>query len=215
MQRKSLGLAVLLSLYGSIATASDYGFPTLNTLGRYLGVGWSHHTYHSPVDGRFDAITNRHPACMYPSNSLSYMYSPDYRNLPSRTQVPTHTNGFWNAPIVLEQDSSSSMGSSIVEDRSRGNSGLQSGANGRPKLPPKPSNVEELLPPNDDSAGSSSDATAKPKQPERPSEPAPGWLKPYLEKEPGKSSDDSLELDASPSDQKSAFRGASQNRYRR
>ncbi len=60
------------------ASAQEHEFPALNTIGRFLGVGYSSTGYHNRRDGRFDVIKARQPA-YYPSNALSYPYDPAYR----------------------------------------------------------------------------------------------------------------------------------------
>lgn len=176
MKRKSLGIALSLMLVSSVASAGDYGFPALNTVGRYLGVGWSHHTYHSRVDGRFDVITNRHPASAYPSTALNHIYSPGYVNLPERPYDPSGAN-FWGAPIAAVQPNMTSIQSN--------------GSVPQPKRAPEEVKAVEQLPPK---------AQPKPQQPPKPMEPPPNWLKPYLDSQKKQAEGETIELERSPSD---------------
>lgn len=197
MKRTSVVLALALSFLSNACFAEDdFGFPAINTLGRYLGVGWSYHTYHSRVDGRIKAITNRHPAEAYPSSSLSYMYAPGYTNYPPAANKP---QPFWNAPVVqniqpvnpLSQPIS--QGSMVPEVARPSN---------LPKRAPEEKQIEELRPP----------ASVKPQVPAKPQEPPPGWLKPYLDGDKSKSDGSLIELEPSPSDAKSTQ--LPQNTYR-
>ncbi|GAB5404957.1 MAG: hypothetical protein Aurels2KO_31880 [Aureliella sp.] len=71
------------------ASAQEHEFPALNSLGRFLGVGYSNTGYHGRRDGRFDVIKARQPS-HYASSGLSYPYDPAYRPYrPARvTQAP-------------------------------------------------------------------------------------------------------------------------------
>ena len=182
MKRKSLGIALSLMLVSSVAFAGDYGFPALNTAGRYLGVGWSHHTYHSRVDGRFDVITNRHPASAYPSNALSHIYAPGYVNLPER-QYDSSAANFWGAPIAAIQPNLTGIQNSV-------GSMPQPGVP-QPKHAPEEVKAAEQLPPK---------LPPKPQLPPKPIEPPPNWLKPYLDSQKKQAEGEMIELEQSPSD---------------
>lgn len=69
-------LVLVVGMCVEPAWSADHGFPVLNAAGRYLGVGWSHHTYHSNTSGRFPLMERRHPTTNYPSRYLSYPYAP-------------------------------------------------------------------------------------------------------------------------------------------
>jgi hypothetical protein len=100
--KNRLAFVAAISLCSS-AGATDHGFAGVNTLGRYLGWGWSKHTYHSQVDGRLNVITNRHQANQYGSGQLQYPYSPGYSNYPARpTFVQPLTPWQQNLPIADE-----------------------------------------------------------------------------------------------------------------
>lgn len=185
MKRNMIGLGLVLGLLSSSATAQEMGFPGLNTAGRYLGVGWSHHTYHSRVDGRLNAISNRHPASSYSSSSLDFMYSPGYTNFPNRACSQADSS-LWNAPAVVENGLGSMPTKSIVDPKQS----LPSS----PKLAPEQNRkAEELAAPK----------PIKPVEPPKPKEPPPNWLKPYLDGEKAKAESDEIELEPSPNDSKS------------
>ncbi len=201
MKKKTIGFALGLLFAAAPAMAGEFGFPTLNTAGRYFGVGWSHHTYHSRVDGRYDVITNRHPACAYPSTALSAFYSPDYTNFPQRPDADNQGYGFWKTPsIVPLPPNSSRREDSILNDQSRVGVG---GAAPRPAPELRP---EELTPPK---------VNSRPAEPPKPKEPPPNWLKPYLDGEKKKADSELIELEPSPNDGKHATLPGSSNRYRR
>lgn len=186
MKRKSSGIALSLMLVSSVAFAGDYGFPALNTAGRYLGVGWSHHTYHSRVDGRFDVISNRHPASAYPSAALSHIYAPGYVNLPAR-QYDSSAADFWGAPITSVQPNMTNMQSGGGSMSPSGVSILQQ------KRASEEVKAAEQLPPK---------SPPKPQQPPKPKEPPPSWLKPYLDSQKKQAESEMIELEQSPSDVK-------------
>lgn len=77
------------------AWSADHGFPVLNAAGRYLGVGWSHHTYHSNTSGRFPMMERRHPATNYPSRYLSYSYA----SQPAFAGPVPSANGSGTSPV--------------------------------------------------------------------------------------------------------------------
>jgi hypothetical protein len=58
--------------------AQEHNFPTLNTVGRFFGVGWSHGYHSKTIDGRYEIHKQNHPANMYPSRALQYPYDPNY-----------------------------------------------------------------------------------------------------------------------------------------
>lgn len=201
MKKKTIGFALALLFAGSPAVMADeFGLPTLNTAGRYLGVGWSHHTYHSRVDGRYDVITNRHPACAYPSSALSSFYSPEYTNFPPRPESHSQGIGFWRTPTITQLPADATKrDDSILSESSR------PGAATGPKLAPQ-LNREELAPPK---------VNVRPVDPPKPKEPPPSWLKPYLDSEKNKSDSELIELEPSPNDGKHAMSPGAANRYRR
>ncbi len=58
------------------ATADEQAFTRLNAIGRYLGVGYSHHGYHSGPAGRLQVVQQNHPASAYPSTHRASPYLP-------------------------------------------------------------------------------------------------------------------------------------------
>lgn len=61
-----------------IGISQDQDHPILNSIGRFLGVGYTHGGYHAAADGRFNLVTDRHPAPAYRSGQLLSLYSPHY-----------------------------------------------------------------------------------------------------------------------------------------
>lgn len=73
---KYLQLTVLLGsvLAGPLyqVAAADHDFSAFNSIGRYLGIGYTRGGYHAAYDGRPDLVTNRHPASAYRTGGLPY-----------------------------------------------------------------------------------------------------------------------------------------------
>ena len=73
----ALSIGVGLSLTGS-AGAQEHNFPAMNSFGRFFGIGWSRGYHAGNLDGRFQAVKDRHPANTYGSHALLYPYQPAY-----------------------------------------------------------------------------------------------------------------------------------------
>lgn len=73
--------AMFLALVSACSTvaAQDHDFPTLNSIGRFLGYGYTNGGYHTGNNGQWDAIKQRHPASSYRSSSLLYPYQAGYQ----------------------------------------------------------------------------------------------------------------------------------------
>lgn len=104
MRKSSKVIALCSIAFALPMAAADYGFPTLNTIGRYFGTGWSHHSYHSTVNGRFTIIEHRHPGSDYPSQGLSYPYSPHHLNYPASGAVGNPMFYDWTPPAMRHND---------------------------------------------------------------------------------------------------------------
>ncbi len=89
--------AVLLGIVLAVphaAWGADSEFPVLNSIGRFWGVGYTRGGYHAAQDGRFDIVTNRHPAPNYRPGSLPHYSQPIYSPppaSPSPVVAPTPT----------------------------------------------------------------------------------------------------------------------------
>jgi hypothetical protein len=70
-----LGLVVAQPLCGQ---AQDHDFPILNSVGRYLGVGYTRGGYHAAYDGRPNVVTDRHPAADYRPGGFQNFQQPAY-----------------------------------------------------------------------------------------------------------------------------------------
>lgn len=209
MNRNSLLVLLVWTFSTTITFAHDYGFPTLNSVGRYLGVGWSHHTFHSRVDGRFDIISQRHPASAYPSNNLSYVYSPHYNNYPPRPLGSSDQIDFWHAPKTEAPTKAFSPPNTSILESVPAPKPNQSKNNAEELLPPP---ISDLTEPRDSADASS--ASPPPTDPPKPKEPPPNWLKPFLESEKTESVAPPIQLEPSPSD-KTTSAPLIINRYRR
>lgn len=224
MKRGMLALAVChLALSGPPAWAIDYGFPGLNSVGRYFGVGWSHHSYHSHVDGRFH-LANQNRACSYPSHALTRIYSAGYVNPPPSIQSSHQNITNWQPPTMPipsapTREPSRKPDTSILDNPSE-------------EIPLESKDREEsadkVEATDSDSASSPNDSNSKqdkvrPATPPKPSIPPPAWIKPYLENNTEADLPDSapqaevIELDPdsteTPANQNSASRSPVRNRY--
>jgi len=85
--------AILLGLLAANplpGRAQDHDFPILNSMGRYLGVGYTRGGYHAAYDGRPNLVTDRHPAADYrPGGFQNYQTPPVYAHpRPTQWQTP-------------------------------------------------------------------------------------------------------------------------------
>ncbi len=123
MRRPHFALLVLSGgLVVAPASAVDHGLPLLNSAGRYLGVGWSHHSYHSNVSGRSEVLDRAHPASDYPSrclhhhnaDSFSYYPTPGLNHSPSAPYLtPPATLGLGSHPIMNGASAAESVPQSV------------------------------------------------------------------------------------------------------
>ncbi len=74
-------LALGLSLLATSVSHADEGHSALNTVGRFLGMGYTYNGYHSRADGRFGF--HARPAHSYPSTALTSIYLPQNYARPS------------------------------------------------------------------------------------------------------------------------------------
>lgn len=100
----SIGLALSFTGY---AGAQEHNLPTMNSVGRFFGIGWSHGYHAGNNDGRFQHVKEKHPASMYGSNSLHYPYHPGYQ--PQPAYMPT--NPAYAQPVYNSLGDSQSFGS--------------------------------------------------------------------------------------------------------
>lgn len=69
-----LGLSTL-----SAITAQERGFPVANSIGRFLGYGYTRGGYHAASNGQLEVIRNEHPAHRNRSGSLFYPHAPEHQ----------------------------------------------------------------------------------------------------------------------------------------
>ncbi|MEO8268883.1 MAG: hypothetical protein ABI557_04125 [Aureliella sp.] len=88
-----------------VGRGADHEFPTLNSIGRFWGLGYTQGGYQTAQDGRFDIVTNRHRASNYRSGGLAQysqpLYSPTLNSLVSPAQIVAPT------PAALRSDDQS------------------------------------------------------------------------------------------------------------
>ncbi len=114
-----LSVGVGLSLTGT--ANAQHNYPTMNAMGRFLGIGWNHGYHSGQYDGRFKAIKDKHPAEMYASRSLLYPFHASYSAhgfvqpmnghansfLPSHQSTGMHSMNFDSAGVQTNQSSPS------------------------------------------------------------------------------------------------------------
>ncbi|MCA9130639.1 MAG: hypothetical protein KDB22_26305 [Planctomycetales bacterium] len=96
-----LCFSAALVAYGLAATSAcsqEYDFPVLNSMGRFLGVGYSRHGYHSAADGRPNIVTRIHAPQKYASGQLMYPYSPGYQPVSTTYQMAPTMSHFHSQP---------------------------------------------------------------------------------------------------------------------
>lgn len=188
--RGKLRNLLLATLIASPLTgfAQEHEFPTLNTVGRFLGVGFSHTGYHSRIDGRFNH--HNRPASAYGSSALDFPYSPSYQ--PFRPARISPQPQAFTAPTNVVPTPAPEM--PTTEDADESSEEIQPEELPKPVGPPpnwlKPYMTEEDKPQqyrNSDDEGRSGPAIDDSRAPRMPSDRAEGPF--YLEPE-----------DASPSD---------------
>lgn len=123
----ALSISVGLSLTGA-AGAQEHNLPAMNSVGRFFGIGWSHGYHAGNLDGRFQAVKQRHPASMYGSNALLYPYQPGYE--PQRAY--SSSNHGYAQPVYNNLGDSQPFSSIPLSDLS------QASPTPAPVNPPKP-----------------------------------------------------------------------------
>lgn len=188
-----LGLAVAAPHVGIMSAqqgfAQDREFPVLNTIGRYLGVGYTRAGYHAAQDGRFDIVSSRHPASDYRPSGLPV------RSMPYVSGAPIIQS--WQAPPIV---SAPNYSAPAAKPSGKDNDKPTDRAKTSTKEPAETkSPIAEVI------------ETPKPLTPPKPSGPPPSWLKDYLKDEKETSLKETLspkdnietkaiELEKSPSD---------------
>ena len=123
----ALSISVGLSLIGS-AVAQEHNLPAMNSFGRFFGIGGSHGYHAGNLDGRFQAVKQRHPANMYGSKALLYPYQPGYE--PQRAY--SSSNHGYAQPVYNNVVDSQPFSSIPLSDSS------QASPTPAPAIPPKP-----------------------------------------------------------------------------
>lgn len=138
------------------AWGADHEFPVINSIGRFLGVGYTHGGYHAAQDGRLNVISNRHPAGNYRPGGL-----------------PQHTRPLYSAPRSLVGSGPSPLLAPVLADATPPTSGR---AGESPSDASPSDNFSNKRPPAPQAA-----AAVTPEAPTRGSEPPPAWLEEYLQ----------------------------------
>lgn len=71
-------LVVFLLFATGNSFAQERKYPILNSMGRFLGVGYTRGGYHAGANGQFLIVKHRHPASDYRSRALAYPYQAGY-----------------------------------------------------------------------------------------------------------------------------------------
>lgn len=141
--------------------AQDREFPVMNTIGRYLGVGYTRAGYHAAQDGRMDIVSSRHPASDYRPGGLPV------RSMAYVTGTPI-IQSWQPPPIVSVPNHSAPAAKSPSKDNDKSTEGGKAPAK-------EPAASKSLVPEVIE--------TPKPITPPKPSGPPPSWLKDYLNDE--------------------------------
>ncbi len=206
---KLLKRAVLLGLVLAVpqlTSAQDREFPTLNSIGRYLGVGYTRSGFQAANDGRFDIVSGRHPATDYRAGGLPQRAFQNQHGAPAVLGwQPQQTMQFAPTPTTTTTSPNSATSNAPLTDKEP--------PKGSPGLGKSP--AQETSPSNDPSSrnprGPEVLETPKPISPPKPDGPPPTWLQDYLREEQGKNTLPSkssqgnidfqeLDADSSPSD---------------
>ncbi|MCA9134643.1 MAG: hypothetical protein KDA45_15855 [Planctomycetales bacterium] len=73
-----------------LGSGQEREYPVLNSIGRYLGVGYTRGGYHAALDGRPNLVTDNRPAAHYGSGQLLHPYNSSYQ---------AHTSGGSEWPL--------------------------------------------------------------------------------------------------------------------
>ncbi len=106
-QKLRIWLLACIAGYPTAANAQDHEFPLLNSLGRQLGMGYSHTGYHARIDGRRRPVA---PAQNYGSYALQYPYSPHYQ-----PQRPLHVPTAYAPQVQVSPQSTGEMPTAAPE----------------------------------------------------------------------------------------------------
>lgn len=151
--------AILLGLLAANplpGRAQDHDFPILNSLGRYLGVGYTRGGYHAAYDGRPNVVTDRHPAAEYRSAGFQNYQQPALYAHPLPPQ--------WQSNTAASPAPSSAPNSPINAPQPHGQPTAGSTTGPQPEVLQAP----------------------PPQAPPKPVGPPPSWLKEYLQDEQAK-----------------------------
>ncbi len=88
---------VLVQFISASAYSQELEFPILNSIGRYLGVGYTRGGYHAAQDGRLDLVSQLHPPGNYRLGGLPQNYG--YPTLSTPT-VRMETMQYLPAPVA-------------------------------------------------------------------------------------------------------------------
>lgn len=149
----SFGIGVTLS--GS--ANAQHNLPTMNAMGRVLGIGWNRGYHSGQYDGRFQATKDKHPASRYPSQALLYPFHPSYIATSQIGAPAAYGDSMLHQSLM---ETSMPLGTSVNPSMGGGVQ-MQSGA--------------------------ISSQAAPTVAPAVPAEPAPTWLRPFLKDDAGKS----------------------------
>ncbi len=76
--KKILAMCFGIGVSLSGTANAQHNLPTMNAVGRFLGIGWNRGYHSGQYDGRFQATKDKHPASMYSSRGLLYPFHPSY-----------------------------------------------------------------------------------------------------------------------------------------
>ncbi len=82
MLKKIVALSFVVGLSCTGTASAQHNLPTMNTMGRFFGIGWNQGYHSGQHDGRFKVTKDKHPASNYASKALLYPFHPSYSATP-------------------------------------------------------------------------------------------------------------------------------------
>lgn len=83
-------------------SAEERNHPTLNSIGRFWGIGWSQGYHSGSADGRFERVKDRHPSSRYGSSNLTNLYRPGHEQISPQYEAtfPSWSDGGTGVPSI-------------------------------------------------------------------------------------------------------------------
>ena len=86
-----VALMLAATFPSGVVLADDNGHPLLNSVGRFLGIGYTHHGYHASQGGQLNIVKQNHPAANYRSSHLLAPYHVTSQTPPAACAAPSQS----------------------------------------------------------------------------------------------------------------------------